>query len=104
MLPVRPIENLAGRFYIRLSVEDRMGTLAPVVAAFAEAGISISQINQLADGNGTTCSVAFITHRALERDVMAACDALGALPEVAAVASVIRIEDVEAWSDGVEEN
>ena len=104
VLPVRPIENLAGRFYIRLSVEDRMGTLAPVVAAFAEAGISISQINQLADGNGTTCSVAFITHRALERDVMAACDALGALPEVAAVASVIRIENVEAWSDGVEEN
>ena len=104
VLPVRSIENLAGRFYIRLSVEDRVGTLAPVVAAFAEAGISISQINQLADGNGTTCSVAFITHRALERDVMAACDALGALPEVAAVASVIRIEDVEAWSDGVEEN
>ena len=104
VLPVRSIEDLTGRFYIRLSVEDRVGTLAPVVAAFAEAGISISQINQLADGNGTTCSVAFITHRALERDVMAACDALGALPEVAAVASVIRIEDVEAWSDGVEEN
>ena len=104
VLPIRSIDDLTTRFYIRLTVADRVGALAPVVAAFAQAGISISQINQLQDGEGTSCSVAFLTHRALERDVQAACAALDELPEVECVASVIRIEDIEKWSEGVEAN
>ena len=104
VLPIRSIEDLTTRFYIRLTVADRVGALAPVVAEFARAGVSISQINQLQDGEGTSCSVAFLTHRALERDVDAVCAALDELPEVASVASVIRIEDIEKWSEGVEEN
>ena len=104
VLPVRSIEDLTTRFYIRLSVADRVGALAPVVAEFARAGVSISQINQLQDGEGTSCSVAFLTHRALERDVDTVCAALDELPEVESVASVIRIEDIEKWSEGVEEN
>ena len=104
VLPIRSIEDLTTRFYIRLTVADRVGALAPVVAEFARAGVSISQINQLQDGEGTSCSVAFLTHRALERDVDAVCAALDGLPEVESVASVIRIEDIEKWGDGVEAN
>ena len=104
VLPIRSIEDLTTRFYIRLTVADRVGALAPVVAEFARAGVSISQINQLQDGEGTSCSVAFLTHRALERDVDAVCAALDELPEVENVASVIRIEDIEKWSDGTEAN
>ena len=104
VLPIRSIEDLTTRFYIRLTVADRVGALAPVVAEFARAGVSISQINQLQDGEGTSCSVAFLTHRALERDVDTVCAALDELPEVESVASVIRIEDIEKWSEGVEEN
>ena len=104
VLPIRSIEDLTTRFYIRLTVADRVGALAPVVAEFAKADVSISQINQLQDGEGTSCSVAFLTHRALERDVDAVCAALDELPEVESVASVIRIEDIEKWSEGVEEN
>ena len=102
--PIRSIEELETRYYIRLSVVDRVGALAPVVAAFADAGVSISAINQLRDGDGTTCSVVFLTHTARERDVQRVCSALEALDEVASVASVIRIEDVDAWSEGAEEN
>ncbi len=102
--PIRSIEDLETRYYIRLSVVDRVGALAPVVAAFANAGVSISAINQLRDGDGTTCSVVFLTHTARERDVQRVCSALEALDEVASVASVIRIEDVDAWSEGAEEN
>ena len=104
VLGLRPIDELETRYYIRLMVEDRVGALAPVVAAFADAGISISTIHQLKDGDGTRCSVVFLTHRAVERDVRRACEALSALDEVERVASVIRIEDVAAWTDGVEEN
>ena len=104
VLPLRSIEELETRYYIRLMVEDRVGTLAPVVAAFAKAGISISTIHQLKDGNGTTCSVVFLTHKALERDVHAAIKIFDGMDEVDRVASVIRIEDVEAWSEGAEKN
>lgn len=104
VLPIREIGDLSTRFYIRLSIEDRVGSLAPVVAVFADAGISISQINQLRDGNDTTCSVVFLTHLAKERDVAEACRRLAELPEIESVASVIRIEDIKKWSEGVEAN
>ncbi len=107
--PVRSIDDLETRYYIRLAVADRVGALAPVVAAFAEAGISISAINQLVDGAtggdaDGACSVVFLTHNARERDVHAVCEALETLDEVERVASVIRIEDVDAWSEGAEAN
>ncbi len=108
-VPVRSIADLETRYYIRLSIADQVGALAPVVAAFAHAGVSISAINQLHDGETTgvadgACSVVFLTHTAAERDVEELCRALEALDEVASVASVIRIEDVEAWSAGAEKN
>ncbi len=103
-VPIRPIDDLETRYYIRLSVADRAGALAPVVAAFAQAGISISGINQLESDGSNTCSVVFLTHTACERDVQAVCAALEALDEVERVASVIRIEDADAWSEGAEKN
>ena len=102
--PVRTIESLRTRYYVRISVADRVGTLAPVVDAFSRAGISISAINQLQDGDGTFCSVVFLTHEACERAMQDVCRALDDMDEVERVASVIRIEDVNAWTDGVEKN
>lgn len=104
VLPLRPIDALETRYYVRLLVKDEVGTLAPVVDAFAAHGISISQINQLQDGDGSRCSVVFLTHTARERDMAAARAALEALDAVESVASVIRIEDVASWADGAEKN
>lgn len=104
VLPMRPVDDLVTRYYIRLTVADEVGALAPVVGVFARNGISISQINQLQDGDGTRCSVVFLTHEASERDVRTARAELAALPGVERVASVIRIEDVAAWTDGAEAN
>ena len=102
--PVRAIDSLRTRYYVRISVADRVGTLAPVVDAFSRAGISISAIHQLQDGDGTYCSVVFLTHEALERDMRDVCAALDGMDEVERVASVIRIEDVDAWCEGMEKN
>ena len=104
VLPVRPISELTNRFYVRLLVKDEVGTLAPTVAAFGDAGISISQINQLETGESGACSVVFITHEASEAAMDEACRALEALPGVSEVASVIRIEDIDAWTEGVFDN
>ncbi len=104
LVPVRDISDLETRYYLRLTVADRTGALSPVVAAFAQAGISISAINQLQDGDGSACSVVFLTHRTPEHAIRAVCQALGELDDVECVASVIRIEDVAAWGEGAEKN
>ena len=104
VLAIRSIDTLACRHYIRLVVQDRVGTLAPVVEVFAQHGVSISQINQLQDGDGNTCSVVFLTHQASERDLALVRADLEALDVVERVASVIRIENVAAWSEGAEAN
>lgn len=101
VLPVLPIEKLSNSFYVRLRIADEVGALAPVVAAFAEAGISISQINQLETETDGACSVVFITHEASEADMEKAEAALTALPGVREVANVIRIENIARWTEGV---
>ena len=78
-----------------------MGTLAPTVAAFSDAGISISQINQLETETDGACSVVFITHEASEAAMTKAEKALADLDGVREVASVIRIEDISKWTKGV---
>ena len=104
VLPVLPIEKLSNSFYVRLRIADEVGVLAPVVAAFAEAGISISQINQLETETDGACSVVFITHEASEAAMENATTALEALPGVCEVANVIRIENIARWTEGVFDN
>lgn len=100
-LAVRDIADLTCHYYIRLSVEDRVGALAQVMEALAGHDISIKQVMQLEDAGEGACSVVVLTHSALERNVSAATTALEDVACVREVASVIRIEDVEAWTEGV---
>ena len=89
---------------MRLKVADRVGALSETVDIFAKHNISISLINQVEDGKSgasDTCSVIFLTHRAL---VQAAAAELASVDCVAEVANVLRIEDVEAWTEGVMAN
>ena len=104
--PIRPMDELETKYYIRLRVADRVGALAEAVNVFAKHDISISLINQLEDGNSDSdaCSVIFLTHKALEKNVQDAAAALAASDCVSEVANVLRIEDVDAWTDGVMAN
>ena len=104
--PIRSMDELETKYYIRLRVADRVGALAEAVDVFAKHDISISLINQLEDGNSDSdaCSVIFLTHKALEKNVQNAAAALAASDCVSEVANVLRIEDVDAWTDGVMAN
>ena len=104
--PIRSMDELETKYYIRLRVADRVGALAEAVNVFAKHDISISLINQLEDGNSNSdaCSVIFLTHKALEKNVQDAAAALAASDCVSEVANVLRIEDVDAWTDGVMAN
>ena len=78
-----------------------MGTLAASTRIFAENGISISEIRQLAGTGDGACTLVYVTHAAKEADVRAAVAALEADDSIREVASVIRVEDIAAWTQGV---
>ena len=106
-LAFKPMDELQTKYYVRLKVADRVGALSETVDIFAKHNISISLINQVEDGKSgasDTCSVIFLTHRVLEKDVQAAAAELASVDCVAEVANVLRIEDVEAWTEGVMAN
>ncbi|MFR7670882.1 MAG: ACT domain-containing protein [Collinsella sp.] len=66
------MDELQTKYYVRLKVADRVGALSETVDIFAKHNISISLINQVEDGKSgvsDACSVIFLTHRALEKDV-----------------------------------
>ncbi len=105
-LPLRPMDALETKYYVRLRVADRVGALAETVNVFAKHDISIILINQLEDGDAdsSSCSVIFLTHKALEKNMQAAAAELAEAACVAEVANVLRIEDTAAWTDGVMAN
>ena len=100
-LPIRAIEDLSTRYYLRCTVQDKVGTLAAVTRVFADNGISISDIRQLESTGEGTCSLICVTHVAREADIRAAKTALEESDAVLEVASIIRVEDIAAWTEGV---
>ena len=81
-LAFKPMDELQTKYYVRLKVADRVGALSETVNIFAKHNISISLINQVEDGKSgvsDACSVIFLTHRALEKDVQAAAAELASV-------------------------
>ncbi len=103
-LPLRPIENLETRYYVRLEVEDKVGVLAQTTSVFANNNISIANVNQVLDDANGACTILYVTHKAKEADLQAACEQLQALESVKEVASIIRVEDIATWTEGVFSN
>ncbi|WP_448586194.1 homoserine dehydrogenase [Thermaurantiacus sp.] len=81
-LPPAPAAARAGRFYIRLRVEDRPGVLADLTAALRDSGVSIESLNQPASGADGLALVVMVTHDCAETAVAAAVDRMAALPAV----------------------
>lgn len=102
-LPIRDILDLRTRYYMRLTVENTTGVLAQTTKVFAEQGVSISNMSQH-DGADGLATLVYVTHAAEERALRAAIQGLEALDVVREVASVIRVEDIDAWSLGAMAN
>lgn len=100
-LSIRSIDELKTRYYIRLTVEDKLGVLAQATRVFADNNISISHISQYEDGVDGTCTLIYVTHEALEKNVEAARAELENLELIREVSSIIRVENIEAWTEGV---
>jgi len=86
---VRPPEASTSAFYLDLAVDDQPGVLAEVAGVFGANGVSIRSMEQ--EGLGAEATLAFITHRASERDMAATIEKLAALSSVNRVGAHYRV-------------
>ncbi len=87
------VRNFRCIYCIRLHVTDRPGTMASIASAFAAHGVSLKNVLQLGEMDGTSSRITFVTHIANEFDVQAAVEDIRALPCVDEVESIIRAEE-----------
>jgi homoserine dehydrogenase len=104
VIPIRSIDDLETRYYIRLTVKDEVGALAESTKAFADSNIGIRYINQFESRDDKTCDLIYITHTSKERDVKKAVEALKSLDSIVEVSTVLRMEDIDAWTEGAMAN
>jgi len=81
------------RFYLRLKAVDRPGVLAAIAEVFGSNEVSLAQV--IHKQVQALAELVMITHRVREANLRRALEAIGKLPVVSEVASVIRVEGEE---------
>ncbi len=95
-LRFRPASSIKSRFYIRLNVIDRPGTLAQVASVLAEHHISIASVVQhesLDDQEGISVPIVIRSHDALLGELRKAVEILDRLPCVTAPCAYYPVAD-----------
>ena len=93
---VEPSERVRSRFYLRLLVLDKPGTLADVCRVLADQGISISSVIQHEAQEGhpeQTVPLVIMTHYAQTGKFRAAVARIDRLPGLAAPAVYYSVDD-----------
>jgi homoserine dehydrogenase len=99
--PIRPLQDVRSRYYLRLVAADRPGVIAAIANVFGQLQISLASIIQKEDvpaagpdGNGGKyAEIVFMTHEAHEAALQEARRDIAGLPAVAQIGSIIRVED-----------
>jgi homoserine dehydrogenase len=91
---VLPIDNVACRSYVRLSVVDRPGVLARVATILGQARIGISSVIQPEGHEGESVPLILMLHDAEHGTVRKALRQIGRLPSVKAPPVMLRVEQV----------
>ena len=92
---VLPIEQVISRYYVRLSVVDRPGTLARIAAIFAKAKIGISSVIQPEGHEGDSVPLILMIHDASNAAMAKAMDKIGRLPVVKEKPVMLRVESFD---------
>jgi homoserine dehydrogenase len=90
---VQPLANLESEYYLRFMALDRPGVLARIAGVLGRFDISIAAVIQRERRAGTTVPVVIRTHRARERNLRRALDAIRRLAAVKGKPVSIRIEE-----------
>ncbi|MFY9094117.1 ACT domain-containing protein, partial [Aliarcobacter butzleri] len=91
-ITLMPKENIQTKYYLRLEVADKSGTLAKVATIFGNNSISIENMMQkpLKDSKA---NLLLTTHTCVEKDILKAIKELENSGVVLTKPNMIRIED-----------
>lgn len=92
---VLSIDDVASRYYLRLNVVDRPGTLAKIAAILAGAKIGISSVVQPENRDGDDVPLILMTHDATNAAMKKALDKIAKLNVVKATPVMVRVESFE---------
>jgi homoserine dehydrogenase len=95
-LPVLPMDDHVGPYYVRLMVYDKPGVFADVAAILRDHEISMEAVLQRSRSTTEPVPVVLKTHEARESGVSSALAAIGKLAAVSEPPHMIRIEPFEA--------
>jgi len=94
-IPILPIEAVQTAYYLRLRVADEPGVLADITRILADGRISIDAVLQREPGEGENqTDIILLTHRTIERQIIAAIARIEALPTVLSKVIRIRLEEL----------
>jgi homoserine dehydrogenase len=92
---VVPMDEIVSRYYLRLSVADKPGTLAKIAAIFAAAKIGISSVIQPEGHEGESVPLILMIHDASNAAMRRALAKIAKLSVVKATPVMIRVETFE---------
>lgn len=95
-LPVRPMDGLVCRYYIRFSAVDSTGVLSKIAGVLGSHSISIESVIQKGRDLKGSVPVVMMTHEAKEKNVRDAISEIDLLDVVTAKTMFIRIEETLA--------
>lgn len=92
-LPILPPQEIETTYYLRLTVEDKPGTLADITGILAKQNISIEALIQKEPKQGETrVSIIMLTQKTIEKEMDAAISAIENLSSVTGQVTRIRLE------------
>ena len=92
---VAPLGGVVCRYYVRLSVIDKPGTLAKIAAILGRANIGISSVIQPEGHEGKSVPLILMIHDATNANMSRALEKIGRLAAVKAPPLMIRVENFE---------
>ena len=92
---VQPMDEAVSRYYFRLTVVDKPGTLARIAAILGQAKIGISSVFQPEGHQGESVPLILMIHDATNAAVVKALTQIGRLAVVKAPPLMIRVENFE---------
>lgn len=91
-LPILPIEETNGSYYLRIQASDERGVLAQITSLLAEEDISIEALIQKEVLNSPNAEIVILTHTGIEKNVQAAIKKIESLSCVEGQITMIRME------------
>jgi len=91
-LPIKSIDQIESRYYLRFMAQDRPGVLSKISGVLGRHRIGIASVIQQGRKVGGSVPLVMMTYRAIERDMRAALAKLDRLNDVAEPVAVIRVE------------